>query len=79
MRSIGYTPCKADPDLWFKPMVRPDDGFKYYAYVLLYVDDVLCMGHDARAQLAEIDKFFMMKKESMEDPGLYLGTKLRRI
>ena len=21
MRNLGYTPCKADPDLWFKPEV----------------------------------------------------------
>ena len=77
MRTIGYTPCKADPDLWFKPMVR-EDGFKYYAYVLLYVDDVLCIGHDATSQLHEIDKFFMMKKDSMGDPDIYLGVKLRR-
>jgi hypothetical protein len=25
----------------------PDDNSKYYAYVLLYVDDVLVIGHDA--------------------------------
>ena len=39
MRHLGYTPCKADPDLWFKPMTRPDDEFQYYVYILLYVDD----------------------------------------
>ena len=35
MQTLGYKPCKADPDLWYKPMTRPDDGFEYYAYVLL--------------------------------------------
>ena len=39
MRHLGYQPCLADPDLWFKAEVQPADGFKYYAYVLLYVDD----------------------------------------
>ena len=42
MRHLGYDSCKADPDLWMKRMVRPDDGFEYYAYILLYVDDALC-------------------------------------
>jgi hypothetical protein len=28
MRTIGWTSCNADPDLWFKPVERPDDGFK---------------------------------------------------
>ena len=35
MRQLGYTSCKADPDVWMKPEIRPEDGFKYYAYALL--------------------------------------------
>jgi hypothetical protein len=27
MRQMGYTFCKADPDLWFKALTRPDDNF----------------------------------------------------
>jgi len=38
---LGYKSCMTDADLWFRPVVRPDDGFKYYAYILFYVDDVL--------------------------------------
>ena len=30
MRLIGYEPCRADPDLWFKAQVRLDDSFEYY-------------------------------------------------
>jgi hypothetical protein len=26
MRELGYTSCKADPDLWLKPETQPDDG-----------------------------------------------------
>ena len=47
MRTMGFEPCKADPDLWFRPATRPDDGFKYYEYVLLYADDCLAISHDA--------------------------------
>ena len=28
MRELGYTSCKADPDLWLKPETRPDDGVR---------------------------------------------------
>ncbi len=35
MRQLGYTSCKADPDLWYKAETRPDDNFKYYAYFML--------------------------------------------
>jgi Reverse transcriptase (RNA-dependent DNA polymerase) len=49
MRSLGYESCLADADLWMKRTTRPDDGFEYYCYVLLYVDDILCIHHDAVA------------------------------
>jgi hypothetical protein len=26
MRQMGYTSCKANPDLWFKAETRPDDN-----------------------------------------------------
>jgi len=34
MRHMGYTSCKADPDLWYKAETRPSDNFRYYAYIL---------------------------------------------
>ena len=77
MRTLGYQPCLADRDLWM--LARPEDGFKYYAYVLLYVDDVLSISHDAEVALHEVDKYFKMKPGSIKDPDLYLGAKLRRV
>ena len=41
MRQMGYTSCKADPDPWLKEETRPDDGFRYYSYILCYADDIL--------------------------------------
>jgi hypothetical protein len=79
MRELGYTSCKADPDVWMKAMVRLDDGFKYYAYILLYVDDVLCIHHDAVTAIKQLDKYFPMKPGSIGDPDIYLGTKLRQV
>jgi hypothetical protein len=77
MRSLGYKPCLADPDLWYKPEVRPSDDHHYYAYILLYVDDCLAMHHDAEGELHRLDKYFKMKKDSIGDPAFYLGAKLR--
>ena len=79
MRTLGYLPCKADPDLWYKSMVRPEDNFKYYAYMLLYVNDCLAIHHDAETALTELDNCFAMKKGSMGDPDIYLGAKLRSV
>ena len=78
MTHVGYKQCPADADLWMKPEVRPDDGFKYYAYILLYVDDALVIHHDGMKILEQIDYYFRMKPESMGDPDLYLGCKLRK-
>ncbi len=40
MRQMGYTSCKADPDLWYKAETRPAENFRYYAYILCYVDNI---------------------------------------
>jgi hypothetical protein len=74
MRTLGYTRCKADTDLWYKPSIRPDDKFEYYDYVLLFVDDCLSISHDAAAALQEIDAYFPMKPGSIGDPDIYLGA-----
>ena len=41
MEFLGYQSCKADPDLWLKPEIRPEDGVQYYSYQLCYVGDIL--------------------------------------
>ena len=78
MRELGYTSCKADPDLWLKPETRPDDGVRYYSYILCYVDDILCIHHDAMKVLGRINKYLPLKSESVGDPDIYLGAKLRQ-
>jgi hypothetical protein len=59
MRLLGYSLCKADPDVWMMETTCPDDSFCYYAYILLYVDDVLCIHHDAEKQIRCLDKYFL--------------------
>ena len=79
MRTIGFRPCQADPDLWFRPATQPVDGFKYYEYVLLYVDDCLAISYDAISVLEQLDKYFQMKPGSIGDPDIDLGSKLRSV
>ena len=49
MDIMGYKPCLAGRDLWMKAMARPDNGFKYYVCMLLYVDDVLGINHEGQS------------------------------
>ena len=78
MRQLGYISCKADPDLWLKAETRPDNGFRYYSYILCYVDDILCIHHDAMTVLKKLDGYLPMKPSSVSDPDIYLGAKLRQ-
>jgi hypothetical protein len=40
MNHLGWHPCRADMDLWMKAETHPDDGVSYWAYTLIYVDDI---------------------------------------
>jgi hypothetical protein len=77
MRHMGYKPCQADPDLWMKEDIHPKDGEKYYRYILLYVDDCLCIGMNAEAEIKKLDHYFQMKPGSIGDPDIYLGNKMK--
>jgi hypothetical protein len=61
-----------------KAELRPDDNFKYYSYILVYVDDILVIHHDAMSVLAKINSYLSLKPSSVGDPDIYLGAKLHR-
>jgi hypothetical protein len=45
---------------------HPDDGVSYWAYILIYVDDILCVHHDTGSPLAKLDEYFKMKEGSIQ-------------
>jgi hypothetical protein len=57
---------------------RPDYGVKYWAYILIYVDDILCVHNDPGTSLAQIDMYFKMKPGSIMELTFYLGGKLKK-
>jgi hypothetical protein len=78
MKNLGWHPCRADRELWMKAETRPDDGVSYWAYILVYVDDILCVHHDPGSPLAKLDEYFKMKEGSSQVPTFYLGAKLKK-
>jgi hypothetical protein len=52
MTDLGFTSCKADPDVWMRKATKPD-GTYYYEYVLYYVDDALAGFYGPQIYLAE--------------------------
>ena len=75
---MGYNPSPADPDVWMKPGLK-DGGFTYWQYILCYVDDVLCINHDPKRTLKQIQAKFKLKDDKMEEPELYLGAELSKM
>jgi hypothetical protein len=76
MKHLVWNPWRADGDLWMKAETRPDDGVLYWSYILIYVDDILCVHHDHVAPLAKLDEYFKIKEGSIQVPTFYLGAKL---
>ena len=58
-------------------MVRPSDRSEYYTYILLYVDDILCIHQYVESVLTKVDRYFKLKPYSVGEPDMYLGVKLR--
>ena len=51
----------------------------YYANVLLYVDYVLVIHHDATEVLLHLDEYFKMKPRLIGDPDVYLGATIKQM
>ena len=77
MESFGYQSCKSDPDLWHKLEIIPEDGAQYYSYLLCYVDNILCICHNADAMLDWLHKSFPFKL-GFVNPGIDLCAKLHK-
>ena len=79
MIHLGFTSCKADPDVWLREALK-DDGSQYWEYVLLYVDDCLCISNNAEKVIRnEIGRYFIIKEKSIVIPDIYLGNKVTKV
>jgi hypothetical protein len=78
MKQLGCHPCRDDRDLWMKAETHPGDGVLYWDYILIYVDDSLCVHHDPGAPLEKLDEYFKMKEGSIQVPKFYVGDKMKK-
>ena len=61
-----------------RPAVR-EDGFKYWEYVLCYVDDILAISDNPKRLLSSIQLKFKLKDDKMEEPEMYLGADISKM
>ena len=79
MHFLNFKSCPADPDVWMRPAIK-SDGTTYYEYVLLYTDDALVVSENAEDILRnEIGRYFDLKEESVGEPTIYLGGRVRKV
>ena len=75
---LGFKSSLADPDLWYKPMTDKN-GFEYYAYILVYVDDLLIIMKEPQEAMTQIQESFTVKPPSIEEPKSYLGADVDKV
>ena len=71
LRGMGYTPSKADPELWMKPVKDR------YEYITRFVDDVLAFGKDPLATIEELKRDYILK--GVGAPEYYLGGNIEEL
>ncbi len=78
MRQHRYESNKADPDLWMKVCMQETNIVpeKYYSYIIIYLDNILCINDDPDSILTQIDMYFLLNSDSVVEPNEYLGAKL---
>ena len=74
---LKFTPSKGDPDVYLKRK-RKSNGDAYYAYLIVYVDDLLSIDVDPDATIRQIGETFRIKEGSVGFPDMYLGANIRK-
>ena len=64
---MGFTPSRADPDLYMR---EQDD---HYEYIARYVDDLLVFSHNPEDIVKEVKKEFLIKDKNIGKPEYFLG------
>ena len=74
---MGFKSSIADPDVCMIPATKPT-GEKYYEYILCYIDNLICMSHNPRRPINDIQSMLKFKNDKVEEPNFYPGAKLSR-
>jgi hypothetical protein len=56
----------------------PKYGVLYCAYILIYVEGILCVHHAPGFPMAKLDENFKMKEGSIQAPIFFLDSKLKK-
>ena len=75
--TLGYDPCIGADDNIYLRAEKTGDGHEYYSYIVVYVDDVLCIHQHPDRVLSMINRDYRLK-EPPEPPSMYLGADISK-
>jgi len=68
---LGFVSTRADPNLWIRLESKTDK----YEYIILYVDDLIIVGHNSKELMGKIKEKYPIRNIS-EVPEYYFGNNL---
>jgi hypothetical protein len=74
LRDMGFQLSLADPDVWLRAATK-SNGFEYYEYILVYVDDQLTISENAKAITQQLITDYKYRLKDVGPPTKYLGAK----
>ena len=76
---LVYKLSRAEIYVYMKPETNPQTDKEYYAYVLVYVDDLLHLHHDPEIFTKELKCVYRLKYGSIGPTTRYLGTIVEKV
>lgn len=74
-RDMGFQLSLADPDVWIRAATKAN-GFEYYEYILVYVDDQLTISEHAKEIPQQLIMDYKYRLKDVGPPRKYLGAKV---
>jgi len=75
---MNFKPSYANPDVWMRAAVKPN-GFKYYEYIFIYIDDLLILSHQTKAIVKVLKHIYRLKVDEVGAPKTYLGAQVKQV
>jgi hypothetical protein len=74
---MSFKPSYAENNFWMRPTVKPD-GFQYYGYILIYLDDLLIISHQTDMIVDVIKRSYHLKDDEVGPTKTCLGARVRK-
>jgi hypothetical protein len=72
---MGFQSSLADPDVWLRAATK-SNGFEYFEYILVYVDDQLTISENAKAITQQLITDYKSRLNEVDPPTKCLGAKV---